>query len=307
MENVLQKQISHQEASSLDESDMSNESFEESNMHNYIFDFTVYAHVGQLRAASIGLPLTVIAIFAVYLLIKKDHVTPVYIINLLLSDLIQLCCMVAENLVNGNLIVHYTYFYALMVSIGFMVCVSLERYLAVAWPLWYRFRRDIKTSLVVCIVIWMLPTFFILFILLKLGFQVVGFFCAVFLILPLPLLTFFLVGTIKALSAAHSVSADEKRRILAILVVVLLTYTVLFFPSIIWFLVNETRNLNVFSNITFILQSFSPLADLTMYLFIRKSAIDKLLISICCCKMSDEQQRGNTSTDRPDVSTDQEV
>ncbi|XP_014876022.1 mas-related G-protein coupled receptor member H-like [Poecilia latipinna] len=188
----LQKQVSHQEASSLDKSDTYNQSFQESNMHNHNFNVTVYAHVGQLIVASIGLPLTVIAIFAVYLLIKKDHVTPVYIINLLLSDLIQLCCMIAENLVNGNVIVHYTYFYGLMVSIGFMVCISLERYLAVAWPLWYRFRRNIKTSLVVCVVIWMLPTFFLLSILLKLGFQVIGFFCAVFFILPLPLLTFFL-------------------------------------------------------------------------------------------------------------------
>ncbi|XP_008428323.1 ovarian cancer G-protein coupled receptor 1-like [Poecilia reticulata] len=301
----LHKQVSHQEASSLDKRDMYNQSFQESNMRDHNFNVTVYAHVGQLIVASIGLPLTVIAIFAVYLLIKKDHVTPVYIINLLLSDLIQLCCMIAENLVHGNVVVHYTYFYGLMVSIGFMVCISLERYLAVARPLWYRFRRNIKTSLVVCIVIWMLPMFFILSILLKLGFQVIGFFCAVFFLLPLPLLTFFLVGTVKALSAAHGVSAEEKRRIVAILVVVLLTYTVLFFPSIIWFLVKEIRHMDVFNNITFILQTFSPLADLTMYLFLRKSAVDKLLISICCCKMHDEQQMGNTSTGSPGVSTEQ--
>lgn len=67
----LQKQVSHQEASSLDRSDMYNGSFEESKMHNHKFNITVYSHVGQLIVASIGLPLTVIAIVAVYLLVSK--------------------------------------------------------------------------------------------------------------------------------------------------------------------------------------------------------------------------------------------
>lgn len=272
------------------------------------FNATVYTHVGQLIVTGTGLPLALLAIYELYYLVQNDHVVPVYIINLLLSDIIQFCCMIAENLANGEMTIHYIYFYSLMVSIGFMVCVSLERYLVIAWPLWYRFRRNIKTSLVVCVIVWTLPSFFVLLpILFKLGFNVTVLICAVFLILPFPLLTFFLVGTIKALSAARSVSADEKRRILAILVLVLLIYTVLFLPSIIWFLLKHIRDGKVFSNITFILMSFSPLADLTMYLFIRKSAIDKLLVPLCCCKINDEQQMSNMSTESEAVSTDQIV
>ncbi|PWA24279.1 hypothetical protein CCH79_00021072, partial [Gambusia affinis] len=57
----------------------------------------------------------------------------------------------------------------------------------------------------------------------------------VLFILPFPVFIFFLVGTIKALSGAFNVPADEKRRIAAIQVVELIIYTLLYLPIIVSF------------------------------------------------------------------------
>ena len=67
----------------------------------------------------------------VSLQVRKNHVAPIYVINLLISDLIQLCCLiiwVAEEKKSitynvGSLL----YSVGLMVSICFMVCIALER------------------------------------------------------------------------------------------------------------------------------------------------------------------------------------
>ncbi|XP_056252033.1 G-protein coupled receptor 4-like [Seriola aureovittata] len=244
----------------------------------------------------ISLPLTLVAIHGVCSLVRNDHVAPIYIINLLISDLIQLCCMIVEVVLPEDSIITMIffsiYFCGLMASVGFMVCVALERYLVIAWPLWYRFRRTIKASVVVCVVVWTLPlvTFFSMVLLADSDDMLIP--SAVFLLLPFPLFIFFLRGTVKALSAAISVPADEKRRIVAVLILVLLIYTLLFLPSIIWFLVEEAKYNDALDVVSFMFVRFSPLADLFLYVFSRKGAVDKLLASLCYCKMdSDDSNR----------------
>ncbi|XP_023250428.1 mas-related G-protein coupled receptor member X1-like [Seriola lalandi dorsalis] len=110
----------------------------------------------------IGLPLILVAIHEVCSLVRNDHVAPIYIINLLISDLIQLCCMIVEvvQVEIWRISFKVIFYFSLMASVGFMVCVALERYLVIAWPLWYRFRRTIKTSIVVCVVVWTLSLFY---------------------------------------------------------------------------------------------------------------------------------------------------
>ncbi|XP_022603902.1 G-protein coupled receptor 4-like [Seriola dumerili] len=244
----------------------------------------------------IGLPLTLVAIHGVCSLVRNDHVAPIYIINLLISDLIQLCCMIVEVVLPEDSIITtiflFIYIFGLMASVGFMVCIAMERYLFIAWPLWYRFRPTIKTSVVVCVVVWTLPlvTFLSIVFFADLDDMLIPF--AVLLLLPFPLFIFFLHGTVKALSAAISVPADEKRRIVAVLILVLLIYTLLFLPSIILFLVEEAKNNNTFNGMCNIFLRLSPLADVFLYVFSRKGAVDKLLASLCRCRMdSDDRNR----------------
>ncbi|XP_044229230.1 ovarian cancer G-protein coupled receptor 1-like, partial [Thunnus albacares] len=245
---------------------------------------------------SFGLPLTLLAIYSLYSQVQSNNVAPIFIINLLISDIFQFCYMIVGVAKPEDLIVVIfliIYCFGLMVSVGFMVCIALERYLIIAWPLWYRVRRTIKSSLVICVVVWILPLVHVLILYVLFGTSFIIF--AVFLLIPFPLLIFFLGGTLKALSAAISVSSDEKRRIVGMLVLVLLIYTLLFLPTIIMFiLAEEARDNDTFTSLIVILLRFSPLADLILYFFMRKGVIDKLLASLCCCrKDSDDNSRSS--------------
>uniref|UniRef100_A0A4W6BU35 G-protein coupled receptors family 1 profile domain-containing protein n=1 Tax=Lates calcarifer TaxID=8187 RepID=A0A4W6BU35_LATCA len=229
-----------------------------------------------------------------------NHVAPIYIINLLISDLIQLCCMIVEVTKSENLTIReifiFLYYFGLMASVGFMACVALERYLVIAWPLWYRFKRNIKISTVTCVVTWTLPLVFLIPFYLKVHLHILTSIFAVFLLLPLPLFLFVLVGTFNALSASR-VPSDEKRRIVAVLFVVLLTYVLLFLPTTIWGLVEKARINVTFYYVSFTLIQFSPLADLFLYVFIRKGAVDKILASLCCCRMESNEFSMSTETE----------
>ncbi|XP_042358709.1 G-protein coupled receptor 4-like [Plectropomus leopardus] len=254
----------------------------------------------------IGFPLTLLAIYALYSLVREDHVAPVYVINLLFSDLIQMCCFVVWVARPWAWFAFYVsrcvYFIGVMASVGFMVCVALERYLVVACPLWYRFRRSIKLSVWVSISVWTLSLMEFLTALLT-SHSII--FRCVFLLLPFPLLIFFLVGTLRALSAAISLPVKEKRRIVGTLVLVLLNYTVLFLPWVIWLL--QKLHGQFFHDVNdsgFYLSflQFSPLADLILYVFMRKGAVDKLLARLCCERMTREEDQGQApSTDPKDT------
>uniref|UniRef100_A0A3Q2PI08 G-protein coupled receptor 4-like n=1 Tax=Fundulus heteroclitus TaxID=8078 RepID=A0A3Q2PI08_FUNHE len=211
---------------------------------------------------------------------------PIFVINLLFSDLIQFGGRITMN---KDYYTGYVIFcIGLYASLGFMVCISLERYLVVAKPLWYRFRRNIKTYVFVCVVVWVLSVLFYLITLLPVDRMKVYTILSCVLFLPILVFIFCLVGTIKALSGALSVPADEKRRIKAIQVAVLLIY-ILLFPNFIFFtLLGITCS--ILHCIFYVCVSLSPLADTALYLLSRKSFLDKFLASLRSCKTSDSQE-----------------
>ncbi|XP_078030250.1 G-protein coupled receptor 4-like [Epinephelus lanceolatus] len=201
-------------------------------------------------------------------LVGNDNVAPIYVINLLISDLIQFCCMIAFMIYN----------YSVLGSVGFMVCIAMERYLVIVFPLWYRFRRIIKTSVLVCVVAGVLPLICILPPHTSSS-AAANLIESIFLLLPLPLLIFFVGGTLRALSASISVPSEEKRRIPGMLVLVLLIYILLFLPYIISTMADELVNVTL-SLLSLVLIKLTPIADLVLYVFMRKGTTHSLLASI---------------------------
>ncbi|XP_034537306.1 ovarian cancer G-protein coupled receptor 1-like [Notolabrus celidotus] len=233
---------------------------------------------------SIGLPLVLVTIYALSSLVRQGQVAPIYVINLLISDIIQLCCMIAFLSDHETPMADDVYSCGVLSSVGFMVCISLERYLVIFHPLWYRFKRTIKISVAVCAVVWAFPPVYFLIVFPLVTDTVGVIVLPIIHIIPFPLFIFVLVRTLRALSSSASVRSDEKRRIVGTLVVVLLIYTLLFLPIIIKFLLQAT---GFYSSMFFytsgIFVRLSPLADLLLYIFIRKQTMGNCLASVCCC------------------------
>ncbi|XP_059214966.1 ovarian cancer G-protein coupled receptor 1-like [Centropristis striata] len=257
----------------------------------------------------LGLPLTLGAIYGLLSLVRNGEVAPIYVINLLTSDIIQFCCLITEvaqpehpEIIN---VFSYIYDYSLLVSVGFMVVIALERYLVVVHPLWYRFRRTIKSSVLVCVLVWILPVVQFLTKRFSDNYRVSFVIVTIFFLLPLPLLIFFLIVTLKALYASISVPTDEKRRITGMLILVLLIYTLLFLPYITLFVyrylryydLQSNRHLDLLYELAPMFVKLSPLADLVLYMLMRKGTIRQLSACLCHCRTDSNEIRSVTVND----------
>ncbi|XP_063058122.1 G-protein coupled receptor 4-like [Engraulis encrasicolus] len=182
--------------------------------------------------------------FALYKLcsqVRPDQVAPVYVTNLLISDLIQVCTnsiasalflvsLQGHNYLREALVLLFIYIYSLQVNIFFMMCISAERYIMIAHAVWYRNIQTRRTSVIVSVLMWILPA--VPFILVYKCIRSHGACTESVLLLPYPLVMFFFVATWRALSRT-SVPRNDQIRIRSILALILLIYTILFLPYIV--------------------------------------------------------------------------
>ncbi|KAM3605818.1 uncharacterized protein V6R79_005201 [Siganus canaliculatus] len=259
--------------------------------YNSIFEkLFMSSRVMNSIVVSCGIPLCAVAVYVLYSLVRRHgKPAPVFVINLLISDVLQICCLFVSIPLDsikhqGHTlwsIVVYIYIFCLPVSTAFMACIALERYLLVVWPLWYHFRRSTRHSVVVSVLVWILcPAVSV--VLLFHGTELISTIFSIFSLLPVLLFLFCLAATLRALSSCR-LPAEEKRRIVAVLVLVLLIYSLLFLPAVITLL---TWKRLIIYDLPFILLRLNPLADLALYVFMQKGAVDKVLASVCCCKLN---------------------
>ncbi|XP_034538116.1 G-protein coupled receptor 4-like isoform X2 [Notolabrus celidotus] len=126
--------------------------FIDDHLYSFVLHDSFIVQVVTYIIICISIPLILVAIYLIYAsTVRNDHVAPIYVINLLISDLIQLCCMIiwqAPLKLQDLWYILKIYFIAMLASVGFMVCLALERYAVIAHPLWYRFQRTIKMTVV---------------------------------------------------------------------------------------------------------------------------------------------------------------
>uniref|UniRef100_A0A673AZN7 G-protein coupled receptors family 1 profile domain-containing protein n=1 Tax=Sphaeramia orbicularis TaxID=375764 RepID=A0A673AZN7_9TELE len=206
------------------------------------------------------------------------------------SDLVHVCSQTISIQSDDDVVEDVFFFisgYFEISSVCFMVCVALERYLVIAHPLWYRFSQPIKISILISVLVWLFPLIFVF--LAYFGIDI-SLFCLIFYLLPLPLFIFFLVGAVRALSAAIHITSTEKQQIIGTLLSPVLTYSLIFLPYTLWALVEKIRNNNEDLGSELVLFfRFSPPANAILYVFIRKGALDKLLAYLCCCKVDNDE------------------
>ncbi|KAJ8360806.1 hypothetical protein SKAU_G00173310 [Synaphobranchus kaupii] len=106
---------------------------------------------------TVGVPLNLLALYGLYHLIKSENVLPVYLINLLLSDLLQLLTLplwidyyrsghswqYGHRACQMMYLIFYVTIYA---SIFFMCVIALERHIAITQPLKFQAIRSFSLS-----------------------------------------------------------------------------------------------------------------------------------------------------------------
>ncbi|KAL2083388.1 hypothetical protein ACEWY4_021161 [Coilia grayii] len=244
---------------------------------------------------SIAFPGICFAVCKLYPQVKPGQVAPVYVINLLISDLIQIFANPIWTILRVKILpcdivrnIRFIYIFGLQVNVFFMVTISADRYIMIAHAFWYRNIQNIRTSVLVSVTGWVSVA---VVIIVKLCSPdcAEGWIMSVALLLPYPLVMFCFVGTWRALSKT-SLSPFEKRRVLGILALVLCVYTILFLPFEKFFIDDITNNDNN-TNCNFsiyqktcveILSALNPLFDVVLYVVMRRDVKDILKNLFSC-------------------------
>ncbi|XP_048019550.1 mas-related G-protein coupled receptor member A5-like [Megalobrama amblycephala] len=259
--------------------------------------------------SAIEIPIMILTLVALCALIKSQRSAPVFVIHLILSDLIQIICIIMKTIdftpevyIGFKLYIFFrAYHYSLIAGVYFMACVAFERYLLVSHPIWYKSHHSLKVSCVISVIIWFVPLIFVDIDFDSLSFGYVKRSIGCFI--PYPIIILCFVGTRRGLSHAISLTSLKRRLILGSLFLVLLTYTFLILPFVILdFIVTTFPKLKyslLFDKVFFFskhLLYLNPLADCLLYLFMRPDAGD-LMKSVRCCCRTDTHQNSTHSRD----------
>lgn len=253
----------------------------------------------------VGLPEVCLSCYALLRLLKKDRAAPIFAINLLLSDLIQIGITVVfiisrffdatfYPVVMARCIARLFVHLGLTSSLGFMLLISAERYLMVACPVWYLTKNSAKISILISVCMW---TFSLAYSSLNYAFLIHTRFSLLLLsiicLLPAPFLVGLFTATWKALNKSTAMrNTKNRRRVLGVLGLVLGSYIVLFLPfsfrNLYYSLKGdnaseaEDKVRDLSSVLTSALVYLSPLIDSLIYIFIRRDIRDTVEAFPCC-------------------------
>ncbi|XP_066579083.1 G-protein coupled receptor 4 [Amia ocellicauda] len=274
----------------------------------------------------VGLPANCLALYGLYRLIKADYALPIYIINLLLSDLLHIATLPFwihyyrrerkwrfEDItcrVNG-----YAFGTSLYASIAFMCCIAVERYQAIVFPLWFRFRPRVSSAYWLCLAVWVVVVV-TQAVGHNLGFlnqtpnqnqslclesypkdQKFGVFQLIVMpftfLLPILLFGFLSLSIHWKLQSSTLMPTEKRKRIIQLLVLVLLIYILIYGPYHLMAFIRCIGILTVentcqyesrvflSSRVTVGILSLSPLVDPFIYIFVGRDFREKLVYCSC--------------------------
>lgn len=129
---------------------------------DHLFQPTLYIIVIVL-----GLPANCMALWAAYMQVKQKNELGVYLINLSVADLLYIATLPLwidyflhhDNWIHGQQsckLFGFIFYTNIYISIAFLCCISVDRYLAVAHPLKFAKIRRVKTAMLVSAVVWVI-------------------------------------------------------------------------------------------------------------------------------------------------------
>ncbi|XP_036005989.1 G-protein coupled receptor 4 [Fundulus heteroclitus] len=115
----------------------------------------------------LGLPTNCMALWAAYMQVRQRNELGIYLINLSVADLLYIITLPLwidyflqhDDWIHGQescKLFGFIFYTNIYVSIAFLCCISLDRYLAVAYPMRFVKVRRIKTAVCVSAVVWII-------------------------------------------------------------------------------------------------------------------------------------------------------
>ncbi|XP_020508317.1 ovarian cancer G-protein coupled receptor 1-like [Labrus bergylta] len=207
----------------------------------------------------VGFPANCLSLYVALMLIRNGNSMAVYLLNLSISDLLYTISLpvwielalrrpVNDSLCSVVSVIMYNSFY---VSSGLLCCISVDRYLAVVYPLHFHWVREMRTTVYVSIAVWTFEICIHIILLHHTGALqtfsssllchepapmtlkdadhyltrvVLGF------LVPVFIMAFCFQQIMKSLRRSSSILEGERRKVGVLLLFLLLTYIVSFLP-----------------------------------------------------------------------------
>lgn len=256
----------------------------------------------------VGFPANCLSLYVAWVLMKRGNNLAIYLINLSVGDLLYILTlpvwimMALGQEVNDSLcsIIAVVMFNSFYVGSGFLCCISMDRYLAIAFPLHFIRVREVRTAVLVSTIVWLVEIAVHVGLLaytdgirnfstsrmceepeimssagaiVAITRAVLGF------LVPALIMAFCFMEIIRSLKKSTSTVVSERRKICFLLLSLLFTYLVAFTPfQVVMFIrgLLEPGNCSAAQN----------LRDVYM-VFVATTTINSVLDPIIYCLISD--------------------
>ncbi|XP_067099558.1 ovarian cancer G-protein coupled receptor 1 [Osmerus mordax] len=313
-------------------------------IHQYLFSWA------YILVLLLGVPANVFSLYHAVLQLKVRNELGVYLLQLTLSDLLYLASLPLwlQYIFEGDdwrntewlcQVCGFLLYQNIYISVGFLCCISIDRYLAVVYPLRFTALRSMKAAAVASVAIWLkeIAVGVVFFHHRELSTDrtnqsvcfehypmqlwehpinyyrfIVGF------LFPLAILALSYLRVLKAVGKSAGTQNAQKQRIKQLVTSTVVIFMLCFFPYHVFLLVRTLLEkdcdfiVSIFNyyHFSLLLTSFNCIADPVLYCFVSEAAQRSLQgalsstarVLCCCCG-----RQGGASPAQPQISDSNEV